>query len=109
MTIKLRKSDAKEPFTFIFVNKEGTTIIKSENYAQKANAKNGIESVIKNSQEDSRYELKESSNGKPFFNIKASNGQVVGTSALFDTEALRAAAIAELKADAPKAKIEEEA
>lgn len=109
MTIKLRKSDAKEPFSFIYVNKEGKTIVKSENYAQKANAKNGIESVRKNSQEDSRYELKESSNGKFFFNIKATNGQVVGTSALFDTDTLRSAAIAELKADAPKAKVEDEA
>ncbi len=36
MTISLRKSEAKEPFTFIFVNAEGKTIVKSENYAKKA-------------------------------------------------------------------------
>lgn len=108
MTIKLRKSDAKEPFSFIFVNAEGKTIVKSENYAQKASAKNGIESVQKNCLEDSRYELKESSNGKPFFNIKSSNGQIVGTSALFDSEADRTAAIAELKAQSGKAEIIEE-
>jgi len=101
MTINLRKSEAKEPFSFIFVNAEGKTIIKSENYAQKASAKNGIESVKKNCQDDARYELKESTNGKSFFNIKSTNGQVVGTSALFADEAQRAAAIAELKADAP--------
>ena len=108
MTIKLRKSEANEPFSFIFVNAEGKTIIKSENYAQKASAKNGIESVIKNSQEDSRYELKESSNAKAFFNIKSTNGQIVGTSALFDTEAARSAAIAELKADSETAELIEE-
>jgi hypothetical protein len=105
MTIKLRKSDANEPFSFIFVNAEGKTIIKSENYAQKASAKNGIESVKKNCQEDSRYELKESTNGKHFFNIKSTNGQIVGTSALFSDLIERSAAIAELKANSQDADI----
>ena len=108
MTIKLRKSDAKEPFSFIFVNAEGKTIVKSENYAQKASAKNGIESVKKKCQEDSRYELKESSNNKAYFNIKSTNGQIVGTSALFDSETERTAAITELKANSEEAEIIEE-
>ena len=107
MTINLRKSDAKEPFSFIFVNAEGKTIVKSENYAQKASAKNGIESVKKNCQDDDRYELKESSNGKPFFNIKSTNGQIVGTSALFSNETERSAAIAELKANSTDAEVSE--
>lgn len=107
MTINLRKSDANEPFSFIFVNEEGKTIVKSENYAQKASAKNGIESVKKNCQDDNRYELKESSNGKPFFNIKSTNGQIVGTSALFGSEEERSAAIAELKADSADAEVSE--
>jgi len=107
MTINLRKSEAKEPFSFIFVNAEGKTIVKSENYAQKASAKNGIESVKKNCQDDARYELKESSNGKSFFNIKSTNGQVVGTSALFADDKERAAAIAELKADSADAEVSE--
>lgn len=108
MTIKLRKSDAKEPFSFVFINEEGKTIIKSENYAQKASAKNGIESIKKNCQEDSRYELKESSNGKAFFNIKSTNGQIVGTSALFDSEAIRSSVISELKAKSADAQVIEE-
>ena len=107
MTINLRKSEAKEPFTFIYINAEGKTIVKSENYAQKPGAKNGIESVRKNCQDDARYELKESTNGKPFFNIKSTNGQIVGTSALFATAEERAAAIAELKADSPEAEVTE--
>lgn len=107
MTINLRKSDAKEPFSFIFVNAEGKTIVKSENYAQKASAKNGIESVKKNCQDDSKYELKESTNGKSFFNIKSTNGQIVGTSALFEDEAQRSAAIEELKAASADAEVTE--
>ena len=107
MTINLRKSEAKEPFSFIYINAEGKTIVKSENYSQKPSAKNGIESVRKNCQDDARYEFKESTNGKFFFNIKSTNGQVVGTSALFATEQERTAAIAELKADSADAKVTE--
>ena len=108
MTAILRKSEAKEPFSFIFVNGD-KTIVKSENYAQKASAKNGIESVKKNSQVEGRYELKESSNGKFYFNLKASNGQVVGTSSMFASAGDRDAAIATLKSDAPGATVEDNA
>lgn len=108
MTAILRKSEAKEPFSFVFVDGD-KTIVKSENYAQKASAKNGIESVKKNSQEDGRYELKESSNGKFFFNLKASNGQIVATSTMFGSEDDRAAAISILKADAPSVVVEDNA
>lgn len=108
MEVILRKSDANEPFSFIFVAGE-KTIVKSENYAQKSSAKNGIESVKKNSQVDARYELKESTNAKFFFNIKSTNGQVVGTSALFASEAERTSAIDELKSKAPNAKVTDNA
>ena len=107
MTINLRKSDANEPFSFIFVNAEGKTIVKSENYSQKTSARNGIESVRKNCQDDSRYEMKVSSNGKSFFNIKSTNGQIVGTSALFANEEERSAAIVELKSNSADAQITE--
>ena len=102
MEVILKKSEAAEPFTFRFM-KDGKVVVKSENYKAKSSAVNGIESVKKNSQLDERYELKESKNGKFFFNVKASNGQIVGTSALFDSDAERAKAIALLKAEAPKA------
>ncbi len=102
----LRKSEAAEPFTFIFTDGD-KTIVKSENYKVKASAKNGIESVKKNASEDKRYELKESKNGKFFFNLKATNGQVIATGMLLATEEDRSAAIANLKANAASAEVEE--
>ncbi len=92
----IRKSDAAEPFTFVFED-DGKTVIRSENYKEKRAAVNGVESVKKNCDNDARYELKTASNGKFFFNLKASNGQVLGTSPMYATEADRAAAIAALK------------
>ena len=54
----------------------GQIILTSEGYTTKPNCINGIESVKKNSPEDSRYEKKDSSNGKYYFNLKATNGQI---------------------------------
>ena len=107
MEVILRKRDSDSPFSFVF--KDGDkVIIKSENYKAKKSALNGIESVKKNSQIDSRYELKTAKNGKFFFNIKASNGQIVGTSTFFDTEEERDKAIEKLKKEAPSAPVIEE-
>ena len=106
MKVLLKESKAKEPFSFSFVNDAGKMVVKSENYKAKPSAVNGIESVKKNCQNDARYELKESKNGKFFFNVKASNGQIVGTSALFGSEAERGAAIDDLKAKGPDAAVE---
>ena len=105
MKAVLKVSQAKEPFSFSFVDDAGKTVVKSENYAAKKSAMNGIESVKKNCQVDGRYELKESKNGKYYFNVKASNGQIVGTSTLYASEADRESAIALLKKEGPNAEL----
>ncbi|MGD2082459.1 MAG: YegP family protein [Chromatiales bacterium] len=108
MKALLKKSAASEPFTFSFVDDGGRMIVKSENYGAKKSAENGIESVRKNSQDDSRYEMLDSKNGKFYFNIKASNGQIVATSAMFDSDADRAAAASMLKSGAPAAQLDDQ-
>lgn len=107
MKVVLKKSKADSPFSFVFTDKDGKTLIKSENYKQKTSATNGIESIRKNCADDARYEIKEAKNGKLFFNIKATNGQIVGTSGFFGTQEDKKSAITYLKRYAPKAKLEE--
>jgi uncharacterized protein YegP (UPF0339 family) len=108
MIVILKKTEAAEPFSFSFQDANGKTLLRSENYKVKSSALNGIESVKKNCIEMARYELKEAKNGKLFFNLKASNGQVVGTSAMFDSGAARDASIDALKKEAPGAVVEEQ-
>lgn len=108
MNVVLKKSDAAEPFTFAFRDAGGKSILRSENYKAKSSAVNGIESVKKNCVNDARYEMKESSNGKFFFNLKSSNGQVVATSAMFDSADTRDACIADLKSQAPGAAVDDQ-
>ena len=81
----------------------GEIILASEGYKQKASAENGIASVQKNASEDARYERKETASGKPMFNLKASNGQVIGTSEQYSSSSARDNGIETVKNNAPSA------
>ncbi len=81
----------------------GQIILSSEMYESKAAAENGISSVKKNSPDDGRYERKESSNGKPYFNLKASNGQVIGKSEMYESVASMENGIESVKKNGPDA------
>lgn len=105
----LKKSDAKEPFTFSFVDGSGKMLVRSENYAARKNAVNGIESVKTNCADQSRYAMEEARNGKLYFNLKAANGQIVATSAMFDSASDRDAAVQSLMSDGGSAAIDDQA
>lgn len=106
LKFELTKSEKGE-FYFKLLNAEGGTLVRSEGYNAKASATNGIESVRKNSVVEGRYELKEASDGRPFFNLKSSNGQVVGTSPMFKDAAARDTAIAAMKSSAAAATVDD--
>jgi len=84
-----------------FVLKAGNaeTILSSELYRGRSSARKGIKSVQANCAKDERYARKASSNGKPFFNLKAGNHQVIGTSEMYNSESSRENGIASVKAN----------
>jgi len=84
---EIYQSEKSGEFYFRLKASNGQIILSSEGYKQKTNCKNGVESVKKNATDEKRYETKQAANGKFFFNLKASNGQVVGKSQMYDTEA----------------------
>jgi uncharacterized protein YegP (UPF0339 family) len=88
---------------FRFVLKAGNaeTILTSELYTTKSAAENGIASVRTNSPSDERYEKKTAANGKFFFNLKAGNHQVIGTSQMYASEQSRDKGIASVKTNGP--------
>ncbi|MCD2423612.1 YegP family protein [Niabella pedocola] len=95
-------------FQFNLKAGNGQVILTSEGYTTKAACDNGIDSVKKNAPEDDNFERKTSSNGKPFFNLKAGNGQVIGKSELYESEAARENGIESVKKNAPDADIADE-
>lgn len=91
----------KGQYSFVLKAANGETILQSEMYESKAGAENGIASVQENSPLDERYQRKDSSNGKPYFNLLAANHQVIGTSQLYQSEASRETGIASVKTNGP--------
>ena len=85
----------------------GQTILTSEGYVTKNNAENGIESVKRNALDDAKFDRKTSSNGKSYFNLKATNGQIIGSSQMYETEASRDNGIESVKNNAPEAIVED--
>ena len=99
---------ANGEFQFVLKAGNGQVILASEGYTTKAACENGIESVRKNSQEDARFDRLESKNGKPYFNLKATNGQIIGNSEMYESEAARENGIESVKKNAPDAAVKEE-
>ncbi|MBS3993429.1 MAG: YegP family protein [Bacteroidetes bacterium] len=95
-------------FQFVLKAGNGQVILGSEGYTTKAACLNGVESVRKNSQVDARFDRLESKNGKPYFNLKATNGQIIGNSEMYESVAARENGIASVAKNAPDAKVKEE-
>lgn len=94
-------------FQFNLKAANGQIILTSEGYSSRAACDNGIASVRKNSTDLARFESLESSNGKYYFNLKASNGQVIGTSQMYESAEGRANGIASVQSNAPDAEVVE--
>ena len=95
-------------FQFNLKAGNGQTILSSEGYSTKASCMNGVESVRKNAQVDVRFEEKQSSNGKFHFVLKATNGQIIGTSEMYESKASCDNGIESVKKNAPEATIDDQ-
>ena len=102
--IKTRKNGE---FQFNLKATNGQVILTSEGYKTKASCLNGVESVKKNAADPKRFEKKVAKNGKPFFCLKASNGQVIGQSQMYASERNRNNGIASVMKNAPVAEVVE--
>lgn len=78
-------------------------ILRSEQYTTKKSCENGIESVKNNAPYDARYDKRTATNDKYYFNLKAANGEVIGTSRLYETASKRDEGISLVKDQVPTA------
>ncbi|MHA4809695.1 YegP family protein [Flavitalea flava] len=99
---------ANGEFQFNLKASNGQVILTSEGYTAKVNCENGIASVKKNATDDSKYDRKTSNNGKPYFNLKATNGQIIGSSEMYESESARENGISSVKTNAPDATMEDQ-
>ena len=81
----------------------GQIILSSEIYESRAAAENGIESVKKNAADEKRFERRTSKKDEPYFVLKAGNGQEIGRSEMYSSNAAMENGIESVMKNAPEA------
>lgn len=98
-----------DKFMFNLVASNGQVVLTSQMYANRAGAEKGIASVQANCADAGRFESKVSAAGQPYFVLKAANGQVIGTSQMYKSEASRDNGIHSVQANGASTAIRDEA
>ena len=105
--------DGQTYFTLTAGN--GEVIGTSEMYKAKSSAENGIESVKKNAPNaeadgatNPKFELKEGANGKTYFNLTATNGEVILSSQGYASKDGALNGIESVKKNAPAAEVDDQ-
>jgi uncharacterized protein len=80
-------------YSFMLKANNGQVLLSIEGYSGKLGCLNGIETVRHNGRANNRYERKISVKGKYYFNLKASDGQIIGSSEMYDKAKARDNAI----------------
>jgi uncharacterized protein YegP (UPF0339 family) len=107
MKFEIFQNESKDKYYFRLKAKNGQIILSSQGYASKSGCKNGIDSVKKNARDEGKFEVKESSNDKLYFNLLAANKQVIGTSQMYASKDGMENGIRSVMENAPKATIED--
>jgi len=101
----LKGKDKKHYFRLKATN--GETILQSQGYKSRTSCLNGIESVRRNAVRDGGVEPREGKAGKHYFVVKATNGQVIGTSESYSSSAACTNGLKSVAKNAPTAKLVE--
>jgi len=98
----------RKQFRFNLKADNGRKILSSETYQAKSSAKKGVDSVKVNAKKDENFERRTSSDGKPYFVLKATNGEIIGRSQLYSSTGAMEKGIESVKKNARRAKVSDE-
>lgn len=101
---EIKQNKAGE-YLFSLYARNGQEILYSEPYTTKASCEKAIESVKRNSLREETFENKVSKNGKYYFWLKEKNGQIIGKSNYYESEASRDNGVSLVMKNANDAKI----
>jgi uncharacterized protein len=101
----LKHGASGEKYRFNLKAANGEVVLISETYESKESALKGIESVKENARIDDRFERKNSKRSEPYFVLKAANGQIIGISEMYSSEAACENGIASVKKNGPLAQL----
>jgi uncharacterized protein YegP (UPF0339 family) len=103
---EIAKND-KGQYSFVLKASNAQVILRSQQYESKASALGGVASVQANCGMAERYELATASDERFYFNLKAANSQVIGTSQMYTTEGARSTGIESVKTNGSSTDVRE--
>jgi uncharacterized protein YegP (UPF0339 family) len=96
-----------DEFQFNLKAENGQVILTSQGYTTKASCENGIESVRTHAVAIENFECNKSTDNQDYFNLKAANHQIIGTSQMYSGKTAMDSGIASVMKNAPLATIED--
>jgi uncharacterized protein YegP (UPF0339 family) len=94
-----------ETFMFNLKASNGEVILTSQGYEAKSGSQNGIESVKVNSVVKKMFIKETASDGSLYFNLTATNNQIIGTSQMYTSSQGRDNGIDSVRENAAKAEV----
>jgi len=94
-------------FLFNLKSDNGEKILTSQSYEAKKGAQEGIESVRRSAALDAQFDRMSSNDEKPYFVLKATNGEVIGTSQQYSSRSAMENGIASVMENAPAATVDD--
>jgi len=94
-------------FLFNLEAENGEKILTSESYEAKGGAQKGIESVRSNAPIDARFDRNTSKDDRPYFVLKAGNGEIIGTSQPYSSSSAMENGIQSVMANGPAAVVDD--
>lgn len=104
---EIYQTEKTKKFRFRLKATNGQIILTGQAYKDKKGCENGVASVGKNSAIEKRFEIKTASDGRKYFVLNASNGQVIGQSQMYKSESGLKNGIASVAKNAPGAKVKD--
>jgi uncharacterized protein YegP (UPF0339 family) len=99
------QSESTKKFHFRLKAGNGEIIFTGQGYKAKTDCLKGIESVKKNSANEASFETKEAADGRGYFTLKATNGQVIGQGQMYKSDSGLKNGIASIRKNAPSAEV----
>jgi uncharacterized protein YegP (UPF0339 family) len=96
---------SNDKFMFNLKAENNQVILTSQVYEQKQSALAGIESVRVNGPDAENFQHKVSIAGEPYFVLKAKNGEIIGNSQMYSSEAAAQVGIASVQINSASKKI----
>lgn len=70
-------------YYFNLIAGNGQNVLRSQGYTRLSSAQNGVASVLENGNDKRQFDVKQAKNGDWYFNLRAGNSEIIGTSELY--------------------------